>query len=80
MAVVHRVTGFDKSTEALGCELDVPEGLVLAARRIAEAPDLWQDAGGAFPLNEQAVQAVGAMLKTPLNVDRYDWFLEPVSV
>lgn len=80
MTVVHRVTGFDKGTEEIEREFDVPEDLVLAARRLAEAPDDWQEAPGAFPLNGQAVWAISTMLKTPLNVDRYDWFLEPVSV
>lgn len=78
--VAHRITGYDKDSEALQCEFDVPADFVLAARRVAEAPDDWQVAPGAFPLTGQAVWAIGAMLKTPLNVDRYDWFLEPVSI
>lgn len=80
MTVVHRVSGFDKGTEQLEREFDVPADFVLAARRIADAPDDWQAAPGAFPLEGQAVWAISAMLKTPLNVDRYDWFLEPIAV
>ena len=77
MSVVHRVTGYDKLSERLELERDVPTALVIEARRVAEAPLDVRDAPGAFPLGEAAVARLSGMLGFPMSVERYDWFLEP---
>jgi len=80
MTVLHRVTGFDKRSEMIEREFNVPTELVGSAREIAEAPADWRDAPGAFELSVGAVRAMSALLKVSLDVDRFDWFLEPVAV
>ncbi|WP_342148419.1 hypothetical protein [Methylorubrum sp. SB2] len=79
MSVVHRVAGYDKHTEVLEREADIPADLVAEARRLADAPDDPEQAPGAFPLSGSAVARLSAMLGLPMSQERYDWFLEPVE-
>lgn len=80
MSVVHRVTGYDKRTEALEREVDIPADLVAEARRLANAPEDPAQAPGAFPLSGSTVVRLSAMLGLPMSQDRYDWFLEPTDI
>ncbi len=80
MSVVHRVTGYDKRTEMLEREADIPADLVAEARRLADAPEDVEQAPGAFPLSGPAVARLSAMLGLPMSQERYDWFLEPVEL
>lgn len=79
MSMVHRVTGYDKRTERLEREADIPAHLVAEARRLADAPEAFEQAPGAFPLSNSAVARLSAMLGLPMSQDRYDWFLEPID-
>jgi len=79
MNVLHRVTGFNKRSEMIEREFNVPAELVPSAREIAQAPANWQEAPGAFELSIGAAQAISAMLRVPMDTDRFDWFLEPVA-
>lgn len=77
MSVLHRVTGYDKVSERLALERDVPAALVVEARQVAEAPPDVALAPGAFPLGAAAVARLSEMLGLPMSAERYDWFLEP---
>ena len=80
MSVVHRVTGYDKRSERLEREWDIPAEYVEAARKLADAPPDASLALGAFPLAEASGRALSRVLDFPMNFDLYDWFVEPVEV
>lgn len=67
MSVVHRVTGYDKASERLARECDVPAELVGAARGIADAPVDVATAPGAFPLGDTAMMRLSALLGIPMD-------------
>ncbi len=77
--MVHRVAGYDKVSERLELERDVPPALVMEARQAAEAPADVRDAPGAFPLGAAAVTRLSELLGFPTSAERYDWFLEPFA-
>jgi hypothetical protein len=79
MTVIHRVTGYDKRTELLEVEYDVPEQKFSAIREIVQVPLDDPQAVGSYPLDADAVQQVGRKLDRVLSADAYDWFLEPFA-
>ncbi|MEL6059743.1 MULTISPECIES: DUF7683 domain-containing protein [unclassified Methylobacterium] len=79
MTIGHIVAGYDKATERLAIEHDVPASLFEKVRILAEVPDTDREALGSYPLSLSAVRALASKIRAPLNVDAYDWFLEPVD-
>ena len=77
MSVVHTITGYDKRTDRVAIEHAVPEEAFDAVRGLAGVPDTDREAIGSYPLNAGAVRAIAGTLAASLNVDGYDWFLEP---
>ncbi|MCJ2096399.1 hypothetical protein MKK67_28420 [Methylobacterium sp. J-072] len=78
MKVDHIVAGYDKGTERLTIEHDVPASLFAEVRSLAQVPDTDQLALGSYPLSLSAVRRIASQIAAPLNVDAYDWYLEPV--
>ncbi|MCJ2122599.1 hypothetical protein [Methylobacterium sp. J-077] len=71
--------GYDKGTERLTIEHDVPDALFAEVRSLAQVPDTDQLALGSYPLSLSAVRRIAFQIAAPLNVDAYDWYLEPVT-
>lgn len=78
MPVVHQLLGFNKITELLAFEFDMPDDLVAAARTLAKASVDWTEEPGQIPLTSAMIVELSELLKMPLASERYDWFLEPV--
>ena len=76
MNVLLRVTGYDKRTERLSVEHALPADAVAEARDLAHV-GVDDDGLGAYPLESPAVLTIGLRIDRALNVDLYDWFLEP---
>ena len=76
MNVSLRVAGYDKQTERLSVEHELPSYAVDEARELAQigADD---DGLGAYPLAPAAAVILGLKIDHPLNVNLYDWFVEP---
>ena len=79
MTIGHIVAGYDKATERLTIEHDVPASLIEEVRSLAEVPDTDREAVGSYPLSLAAIRALASKIQAPLNVDAYDWFLEPTD-
>ena len=79
MSVVHRVTGYDKTSERLEQEWDVPHDLLRDIRALAHVPPQDQEAAGAYPLDPSVIRDVARAMRVEMSVDRYDWFLEPFA-
>ena len=76
MNVLHKVTGYDKRTERLSVEHLVPEGQSEIVRNLAHlTPE--DDGIGCYPLDPAAAVSIGMQIDWPLDIARYDWFLEP---
>ena len=79
MNVGHIVAGYDKGTERLTIEHDVPASIFEEVRSLAKVPDTDRHALGSYPLSVSAIRRLALRLPAPLNVDAYDWYLEPVA-
>ena len=79
MALVYRLVGFDRSTEALVASHDIPADKILQAKTIAgivDNPAIIAD----WPLSRDQASAITALLGAELDVDRLDWALEPYTL
>lgn len=76
MSLDLQVSGYDKRTERLSIAHPVPSSLSDTARRLARVGSD-DDGEGAYPLEPGAARTLGLKLDTNLDLDRYDWFLEP---
>ena len=77
MTVVHRLTGYDKATERLAIEHDIPASKLKHAKELAGVRHEDVDATGSYPLSAIQARAMAKLVKQMINVDRYSWFLEP---
>lgn len=77
MTVVHRLTGYDKQTEWLAIEHDVPASKLEHAKELAGVRPEDTDATGSYPLSISQARSIGRLVNQMINVDRYSWFLEP---
>lgn len=79
MNAIHRITGYDKRSERLEIEHDIPPDRLPDMRQLANVPPEDEDAIGVYPLDADAVRKVALKLDKPLNIEAYDWFLEPFA-
>ena len=79
MNVDRVVAGYDRATERLTIEHDVPAAVFEAVRILAAVPETDREALGSYPLSLSAIREIGAKIAAPLNCDAYDWYLEPIA-
>ncbi len=80
MNVVHKVTGYDKATERLAFEFDVPASDIPEMRDIAHVEPSDLGVVGCYPLDANAARFVASRFNLPMAIDRCDWFFEPFAV
>ena len=80
MSTVHRVTGYDKRTELIAYQFDVPADRMTEIRHLAKVDPRDAEAAGSYPLDTTAAHMIAHDLNLPMAMDRCDWFLEPVSI
>jgi hypothetical protein len=76
-----KLTGYDKRTEFMAVEFDVPSEAVKYAREIANVPETDPGILGAYPLSfDQAVLIARAALDRDVpDLSVYDFFLEAIE-
>jgi hypothetical protein len=79
MSIAHRMTGYDKRTESLQIEHDIPNDRLGEVRVLAHVPSEDEDAVGSYPLNGTDARQVGWKLGKDINPDLYNWFVEPFA-
>ncbi len=76
MSVTLQLTGYDKNTEGVAVEYELPNQQANFVKRVAgvlaEDPDIL----GSYPLTEQQVIEIAGLAGKPLNPSLYDYFLE----
>ncbi len=77
MTIVHRVTGYDKTTEIIAQEFDVPSDRIAELRKLANVDPRIREIVGAYPLDQSAAQVVRERFNFGMLIDRCDWFFEP---
>lgn len=79
MRVIHRIVGYDKATDELAAQLDLPAAKLALAKQIASVPPSDPDAAGSYPLSEAEAERLGREIGSVLDLRRYAWFLEPFA-
>jgi len=79
MSVIHRITGYNKQTEMLEVEYDIPSERLNDVRAIAKVPATDADAIGSYPIEAGAAHRIARTIQQMIDLDRYDWFLEPFA-
>lgn len=80
MTIVHRVTGYDKTTEIIAQELDIPSDRIAELRELANIDPRIGEIVGAYPLDWSAAQIVKDRFDFGMFIDRCDWFFEPFAL
>jgi hypothetical protein len=79
MTTAHRLTGYDKETERLVFEFDIPPSQLERAKELANVGRDDPDAVGSYPLDSSQAGRVAGLVNQVVDVDRYSWFLEPFA-
>jgi hypothetical protein len=75
--IVHRLTGYDRKTELLAIEYEIPVGDITCVKEIAGVDPSDPNAIGSYPLDQGQVESIARLLGAKINNDMYDFFLEP---
>ena len=75
-SVTHSLVGYDRLTERVAAEFDVPDSVLLKAKRLAGVPADDADAVMCYALEPSRARNLANLLKVPIDPQRYDYFLE----
>jgi hypothetical protein len=79
MSVTHRLTGYDRRSEALVFAHEIPRTKTNLARDAAGVPPQDVAAVGAYPLRPDQARRIAVAIGARINTERYEWFLEPTT-
>jgi len=75
--ITHRLVGYDRTTERVVDEYDVPDAVLRQAKDIAKVPADDPDAALCYgPLAPNAARDLAGWIKAGINTDTRDYFLE----
>jgi hypothetical protein len=75
--VVHQLTGYDRETELLAVEYDIPSHHLAKIKRIAGVSADDPEAVGSYPLRRNQESDIAELLGVDIDADGFDFFLEP---
>jgi len=78
MALVYKLVGFDRTTEALAVVYEIDPDTVARAKRIAgidDQPGVIVD----WPLSRDQAWDISNLIEAKLDTDSMDWALEPYA-
>ncbi len=79
MALIYKLVGFDRVTEALAVTHDIPRNKVSQAKRIAGIADR-RGIIADWPLSLDQARAITDLIGAKIDVDHLDWALEPYTL
>ena len=77
--VAHRLTGYDRDTELLAVEYDIPVTALSKVKKIARVGSDDPDAIGSYPLDRTQVEKISTFIDADVDIDRFDYFIEAFS-
>ncbi len=79
VSVAHRVVGYDRTTDRVAFEQNVPQFLDSLAQKVAEVGDDDPTAAFSYVLRDRQLTAFSFLLGLKVEGDRLEYFLEPVE-
>lgn len=77
--IVHQLTGYDRETELLAVEYDVPSHQLVKVKKMAGVSDDDPEAVGSYPLRRDQASGIAKLLGIDIDADKFDFFLEPYA-
>lgn len=77
--IVHQLTGYDRETELLAVEYDIPSHHLARVKQMAGVSADDPEAVGSYPLRRDQVSDIAKLLGIGIEADRLDFFLEPYA-
>jgi len=75
-SIAHSLVGYDRVTERIAEEFDVPDTVLPTAKKLAAVPADDPDAMMCYPLDAACAGRLAAMLRADIDTARCDYFLE----
>ena len=72
----HSVVGYDRLTDLLAEEFDVPDAILPRAKELAGVPADDPDAIMCYPLDQSRARDLADLIKARIDTKRRDYFLE----
>jgi hypothetical protein len=77
MSSSHKLVGYDRKTDWVAEEYDIPPQQFDVVRRVAGVASSDPSAAGNYPLDAPAAQEVGKIIGVSVDTKSMDYFLEP---
>jgi hypothetical protein len=74
--ITHSFVGYDRLTERVAGEYDVPDSVLPRAKKLARVPADDPDAIMCYPLDPSGAHYIADTLKARIDLERHDYFLE----
>jgi hypothetical protein len=74
--ITHSLVGYDRQTERVAEEFEVPDTVLRRARKLARVPDDDPAAIMCYPLDAPAARDLADILRARIDPERRDYFLE----
>ena len=71
-----KIVGFDKASEQIALELQVPNWALARVKGIAHVPESDPDLMGSYPLDGDQIRMVADAAHLAVDTDRYSYLLE----
>ena len=79
MNVVHRLVGYDRSSDWMKMRCDIPPDLIAEAKRIAGVAPDDPNAAWSYPLSARKAHAIAKLIGAEIYPDQLEFFLEPFA-
>jgi|HubBroStandDraft_4_1064222.scaffolds.fasta_scaffold1772631_2 hypothetical protein len=77
--MVHRLIGYDRETEELAWQHDIPEAKLTVVKKIAKVDANDSDAIGSYELTASQAREIAGIIQQPINTRKYIFYLEPFA-
>ena len=77
--LAHSLVGYDRVTERVAEEFDVPDAVLTRAKKLARVPPDDPEAVMCYPLEAAKARALADILGATIDTGRRDYFLEGVA-
>jgi hypothetical protein len=73
----HQLAGYDRNTDALIVEYGIEPAVFKKIKKIVGSDADDPEVVGSYPLNNTQLRAISDVIGIKLDVDQYEFFLEP---
>jgi hypothetical protein len=78
MTVMHHLVGYDRATEHVTVEHNIPAERFAIVRGVVAIAPTDPDAVGCYPVDPPTAEEIGKIIGAPIDAKRLDYVLEPV--